>query len=131
VHNHRPNATNYRGINILDSSIVKLAPFPTCVTAIQKGVSCLATSTKEEIGIAENVLLYPNPFKDEVTIISEGREEKQLTLLNQLGQTLIFKKIEKGEEVSEIHFGATIPAGIYFLTIQAGGKISSYKLVKN
>lgn len=119
------------GINILDSSSVKLAPFPTCVTAIQKGVGCLATSTKEGVRTAESIILYPNPFEDKITIVSEGKAEKQLTLFNQLGQALIFKKIEKGEEVSEIHFGENLPSGVYFLTIQAEDKISSFKLVKN
>ncbi len=119
------------GISILDSSIVKLAPFPTCATAIQKGVGCLATSTKEGIEATENIILYPNPFEDKITIISEGKAEKQLTLFNQLGQALIFKKIEKGAEVSELHLGGIMPAGQYFLTVQAGDKISSFKLVKN
>jgi len=54
-----------------------------------------------------------------------------LTLFNQLGQALIFKKIEKGAEVSELHLGGIMPAGLYFLTVQAGDKISSFKLVKN
>jgi hypothetical protein len=119
------------GINILDSSIVKLAPFPTCATAIQKGVGCLATSAKEGIGIVENIILYPNPFEDKITIVSEGKAEKQLTLFNQLGQVLVVKKIEKGIETAEILLGVSIPAGVYFLTIQAEDKISSFKLVKN
>ncbi|MDW8332407.1 MAG: T9SS type A sorting domain-containing protein [Cyclobacteriaceae bacterium] len=119
------------GTNVLDSSIVKLAPFPTCATAIQKGVGCLATSTKEGIGTIESIILYPNPFEEKVTIVSEGMAEKHLTLFNQLGQILVVKKIEKGIETSEILLGGSIPAGVYFLTIQAEDKISSFKLVKN
>jgi hypothetical protein len=119
------------GTNVLDSSIVKLAPFPTCATAIQKGVGCLAASTKEGIGTIESIILYPNPFEEKVTIVSEGMAEKHLTLFNQLGQILVVKKIEKGIETSELLLGGSIPAGVYFLTIQAEDKISSFKLVKN
>ncbi len=119
------------GINIIDSSTVKLAPFPTCATAIQKGVGCLATSIKEGFITNEDVLVYPNPFEGKITIVSTGSSEKRLTLFNQLGQIVVFGKIEKGTEAFELHLPGAIPDGIYFLTVQAKGKISSFKLVKN
>jgi hypothetical protein len=119
------------GINILDSSIVKLAPFPTCATAIQKGVGCLATSTKEGFVANEDVMVYPNPFESKITILSTGESEKRLSLFNQLGQIVVSGKIEKGKEAFELHLGEGIPDGIYFLTVKVEGKISSFKLVKN
>jgi hypothetical protein len=131
---HRKNistADSDGGINVLDSSIVMLAPFPTCATAIQKGVGCLMTSTEEQISPIENIVLYPNPFEDKIIIVSESKAEKRLTLFNQLGQVMLVKKIEKGNETFEILLGDAIPSGVYFLAIEAEGKISSFKLIKN
>lgn len=119
------------GINILDSSIVKLAPYPTCATAIQKDVGCLATSTREEFSASQCVVVYPNPFDGNITIASTGESEKRFALFNQLGQIIDFGDIAKGTGIFELQIEKVLPAGIYFLTVQAEGKISSFKLVKN
>jgi len=119
------------GINILDSSIVALASFPACATAIQKGIGCLATSILERILIADDIEVYPNPFEDKITIVSTGQSEKRIALFNQLGQVVLTNKIEKGSAFFEIWPGAHIPNGIYFLMILDNEKITSFKLIKN
>ena len=118
------------GINVLDSSAVKLTPFPACATAIIKGVGCLVLSEKEGTAESQKISAYPNPFEQTITLTFSDLSEKTLTVFSQLGQVVKTLRVGQGAEDFELDLGASTPAGIYFLTIQEAKSSSSFKIIK-
>jgi hypothetical protein len=117
------------GIDVLDSSIVKLNPFPSCVKAISKGTKCLITSISDKIEIDNGITIYPNPFNDVITIKSERISNKTIELYNNLGQLVSRYTFEIGNNFKTINT-ANLQAGIYFVTIHDETKFTSFKLIR-
>lgn len=117
------------GIDVLDSSIVKLNPFPSCAKAISKGTNCLITSISDKIEIENGISIYPNPFNDIITIKSETISNKTIELYNNLGQLINRYTFDIGNDFKTIST-ANLQTGIYFVTIHDETKFTSFKLIK-
>ncbi len=90
---------------------------------------CSSCST---IGISENktfgLTIYPNPTRENITIISDAvLTNPKLSIRNSLGQVLLIKSYTS---TNEIQVELDVPIGIYFLQIEANGKIITKKIIK-
>ena len=85
--------------------------------------------------IAENWQLkaFPNPFSSSLNIdfhLDKNIKTAELKITNLLGQVLERKKLTDTEGVVSV--GASLPTGLYFIQIEAEGKVSrSVKVIKN
>ncbi|WP_169513175.1 T9SS type A sorting domain-containing protein [Hymenobacter aerophilus] len=76
---------------------------------------------------AGNVLVYPNPTADQVTIKVAGRAGKTaVTVTDLLGRTVL-----KGSADAAGNFSLrTLPAGNYVVLVQDGDTLTSHKVSK-
>jgi hypothetical protein len=89
---------------------------------------------KDTVHDIEAILhVYPNPFNSQVKIgyTLKNREHVNLKLYNSVGQEIVLLKNEiENPGLHEINYrNDKLPSGIYFLTINHGGKTESQKLV--
>jgi hypothetical protein len=61
----------------------------------------------------ENLLIYPNPFKNKITIEKTGGAETPLQIYNCLGSVIYSSQINSGTEVDL----SAETSGIYFIRI--------------
>lgn len=85
--------------------------------------NCNLTSNLIDNEINNVIQVYPNPFKDKLTILNIVGTEKYL-LFNQLGQV-----IYEGNQIQEQNF-EKLECGIYFLTISSLTNNRTYKLIR-
>jgi hypothetical protein len=78
----------------------------------------------------EAVWVYPNPTRDKLYVgMNHIAQGAVLTLSNSLGQILSHKTLENTPTETEISLGH-LPAGIYYLQIQAENQIFTEKIMK-
>ncbi|HLN73587.1 MAG TPA: cellulase family glycosylhydrolase [Prolixibacteraceae bacterium] len=77
----------------------------------------------------ENIIVYPNPFNDDIRI--EGLEAKtaQLEIYDTVGKLVFKDQLESGQN-SIIH-ASFLKKGIYVLRVHQNGIVSNVKIVKN
>jgi len=78
----------------------------------------------------ETMTIYPNPFVDVVSITSED-EIRQITVTNQLGETIFIKNFETSTVFKYDLRLASIKAGIYYVTIQSKNNSFYKKILKD
>lgn len=80
--------------------------------------------------IKESVVIYPNPFMESITILTDGNSldnEYELRILNTLGEEVLFSVINKTTTVIRTD---GVPSGIYFYNvIDNNNVIQSGKLI--
>lgn len=81
----------------------------------------------DEIDMLEHVVLYPNPVKDNVSLITDVRLQGYVySLTDNLGKMIIKGVINSERTVIDLQ---ELQTGLYFLTIEGQGK-KTYKLIK-
>ena len=74
----------------------------------------------------ENINIFPNPSHGPITVQLNGLNNVDLDLINIAGKKIVsLKNISDSKYVLD----GTLPAGVYFLTLQAEGESQTYKLV--
>ncbi|MEL6922780.1 MAG: M4 family metallopeptidase, partial [Bacteroidota bacterium] len=75
------------------------------------------------------VLLYPNPFTDQLTIEVERKDQQQLSLrlFNLIGQEVMHQQIN--EDIIRLSANE-LPAGSYWLQITDGERSSTHKVIR-
>jgi hypothetical protein len=81
--------------------------------------------TGSEIIVDDNVLIFPNPSSNYITI--ESLEIKALQIINYEGKILKSINIPEGKKTMDIGY---LPGGMYFLRIITDKEISILKLIK-
>ena len=84
------------------------------------------TLGNEDLELANDLLVYPNPAKDEFRIKSSSQVEKSITIINMVGK-IIYNKLIRNDEPIDISY---LSSGIYLLKIEEGTKFTTLKLVK-
>lgn len=93
---------------------------------------------KDTLGIENHsadygdVVIYPNPVSEDLNVLLPGNHDKisRLILLNCLGQE-VMEQLVTQDPAGKIALPLkSIPAGIYFLTVQTKDKIISRKIIK-
>jgi hypothetical protein len=83
-----------------------------------------------ELGMKEEIQLYPNPAFETFTIKTEKPfQDVRLELYNMNGQLIQFKEIPFLEE--EEFDISNLAIGVYFIQLQSGIKTKTLKLIKN
>jgi hypothetical protein len=86
------------------------------------------TALKSNIETSNEISIYPNPFKDLVTINSNNNSEKEIEIYSVLGQKLnTFSSKEKNIKINTSEF----INGIYFIKVKFDDKTILQKLIKN
>ena len=78
------------------------------------------------------ILLYPNPAKDELTVswITDAEEDLQVTCIDILGQQLMSKNYESSEVASGIKINtSTFSSGVYFIRVVQGDVVRTRRFV--
>lgn len=83
----------------------------------------------------KNILVFPNPFKKELTIKYKATAESSIGMMlySSTGQLLLKKNIQvsRGENIIQINEAAQLSPGVYVLRISGGAEsVSTIKLVK-
>lgn len=80
-----------------------------------------------EAGIANEVKLYPNPTKEQISIQWAGRDQFSIVIFNSLGKELLRSNSAGPARQLEI---AHLPTGVYFVELEADGVVFRSKFVK-
>ena len=73
---------------------------------------------------SNRIKVYPNPTTGSFSIILPEVAQAFVTLRNAVGQTVLLEEFENGKDL-ELNLEG--PAGIYFLTVEVGGRTSQRK----
>lgn len=82
----------------------------------------------EEMQDKATLKLYPNPFSDELRILSEKESIKEVVLLDMSG-----KQIKRYENLNtkEYKLNAThLPIGMYLISVRTEEGVENYKIIK-
>jgi hypothetical protein len=94
-----------------------------------KSNNCLQTiSSTQNKENTNNVLIYPNPTHEDITVSCENMTPQYLTLLDVNGKVLIHKK---GETPSTTFNLSDYPNGIYIIKINTNNGFIVKRLIKN
>jgi hypothetical protein len=91
----------------------------------------IVTAIEENIDIAVNIKIYPNPASDIVNISFEEPVDGEinLTILDSQGKLVKRDVIESAMTEKQINL-QELPAGIYYLRMNKGKLVNVYKVVK-
>jgi bacillolysin len=95
--------------------------------------SRILTSTKDELLKDDQLLIYPNPFADNlmIEVQQDKRQEVWLRIQDLLGRQLKQEKWTLGPGTTRQQISLEdLPAGTYVLQLRAGNKVSARKVVK-
>lgn len=96
------------------------ATAPTCTkSAIEKPVTQLS----------KNVIPFPNPFTDEITLEGNGEHISSVEVYDQPG-TLVLSLRNTEFKDNTIRFGKTLANGIYIIKVYRGNTLDTYKVIK-
>lgn len=82
----------------------------------------------EEFGSNEGIVVFPNPTKDLLNLVSENGIIESIVLTDLSGKLLLEKKFNKNS--GKINIGH-LPKGVYFLKISSGKNEIIKKIIKN
>jgi hypothetical protein len=90
-----------------------------------------ATSQRPTLGINDpifenEILLYPNPAKDELNLKWNASNNISVTIFNSIGQELSTLILTKDKSIIDI---SELQNGLYFLKVNDGNKTGIKKLI--
>jgi hypothetical protein len=91
-------------------------------------VATILGMNKATYGLNSNFNVYPNPSNDGMFTLETKAESAEISVVNTLGAEVASQSSEEGEEKIKLNL-SKLPAGIYFVKIRSGNKISSQKLI--
>ncbi len=91
-------------------------------------VTIAETTSDEEIELANEVTVYPNPVKNTVNVAIEGQVIDRIEVLDMAGKVILEKKVKQYQ--TELDMSVATP-GVYFVHIYTSQKIITRKLLKN
>lgn len=83
----------------------------------------------KENTLADNVSVFPNPFRNELNVSNSGSTEMTVTIADALGKTIYKTSIHtNSDEIIQTEF---LNNGLYFLNLNDGTTTVTKKMVKN
>lgn len=124
--------TGKYGVEMTDNSTGCSNYFESVYTYEENGVC--TTSAEDLLAKVEAIQIYPNPVQEQLFIkltTNQALENGNLILVNLLGQTLDSQVISAAVGEQQLSFDvANYPNGVYFVQLQNGTDISSWKVLK-
>lgn len=90
--------------------------------------SCISTSLSDKIAISKNIILYPNPANDEITISAKGVGQFDLNLYNSIGALIFNKQFNTNVAAIDIH---SLQPGLYLMMMKTKEGVITQKIIKN
>jgi hypothetical protein len=113
-----PTSTAIYTVNITNTNL-------GCSDTASVTVQVIVTGIKNQGGLKNEPVLYPNPTNGIVNIKGAGEQDVEVTVRNVYGETVL-----NVMSLPEIDLSG-VPDGIYYLTVKYGKtKILNYKIVK-
>ncbi len=123
-----PNAGNSGTIPAKNRYLYTPQSLTTCVEEI-------VTTVDENLSSEKNIIAFPNPFSDELSIsfFSENSEMIFVSLKDITGKMIFEKTVASRKGKNQIHIfeNNKLSNGIYFLQLQNTEEIMNLKIVKN
>jgi len=89
--------------------------------------NCVTTALNTEGWNIQNMIIYPNPTKNEI-FISSGFEIKSINIVNSIGQTVIRKNINNQSIAINV---SDLSKGMYIISVVSdNNKIENHKFIK-
>lgn len=104
---------------------------------LRSGVSCFSADRQEDIQAknsneiiesSSNVIVYPNPFNDQLTIRINGEESAShwVEIVNAYGDNVF-----KGNVTHDSQLGQQLPSGLYYVKVTDGNQVTTVtKVIK-
>jgi hypothetical protein len=89
--------------------------------------ACTGFNESAATTTADNVLVYPNPANNYITIELSANEATQIELFDVIGRRVISKNAES--KLTELDLSALVN-GVYYLKVASGNQTSTLKVVK-
>lgn len=127
------NDWTYRSVNLsqegYDGQTIFVAFINTTYDGFKLYLDSIEVWKEDPVGISElnnsNSIVYPNPFKDKVSIDSQ-QDISAIWLRDLSGKLLLFK--ENGQEITT----ENLPSGVYLISFQLNdGKVETQRIIKN
>ena len=100
--------------------------FTTLTQTVAVDLEC--TGISEESNSVQNIVMYPNPANDKVTVVMPSSDNYNLNIMNVLGAVVYSENIAKGVNEKTINV-STLPKGVYFLNLESANGKGSRKLI--
>jgi hypothetical protein len=105
--------------------------YTCCVTDLNGCSICISDSVSFTTSVNEishtAFSIHPNPFSNEIVVLSDINREAVITLYDYTGKIILFQKTTTaGTSINT----EGIAAGMYFLRVENGGGVRNYKVVK-
>lgn len=117
--------------NAGSGNIKVIARHPSCTDVeLNQQVQITPSTGLTEQAIMPNLLIYPNPANNSVTVSFESDKTAQIELLNAMMQNITEYNVlsNQGSVEKEIPT-SMLSSGLYFIRIQVNGQSGMYKLV--
>jgi curved DNA-binding protein CbpA len=86
----------------------------------------LSTSVASNKASLENVQMFPNPAKTEITIVTENNNTAQVIIYNQIGAKIKTAEINSAKNTINV---SDLESGIYFVSVEENNKLVTQKLI--
>lgn len=112
---------------MVSTSTVPINPNTCPVVSFPSSPLCNPTGVTEKTNISNLVSFYPNPAKNNLTVVNENSKALYAIVINALGQTVRSFNVETGRKIVEV---SDLPEGVYYVSISENEKmISTKKLI--
>ena len=89
----------------------------------------VTVSCKEDDLIVENTIsVFPNPTQSQLTIATNNYNDKLISVINQLGQTVLSIETQEPETVINMF---SFASGVYFIRIDSQNESTTVQVVKS
>ncbi|MGL4599482.1 MAG: T9SS type A sorting domain-containing protein [Bacteroidia bacterium] len=117
----------YDDVNL---GLLQYTPLVVCDTSILSGVLCdlsILTSSDEPVLINDDIVVFPNPASDAITVESSGMRITALELYDMSGRLLLLEKTSTNRNTISLE---NLAAGVYLLRITTEEGIISRKIIR-
>ncbi|MES2138502.1 MAG: PHB depolymerase family esterase [Bacteroidota bacterium] len=90
--------------------------------------SCITTGLSADLDISKNILVYPNPANDAITVSAKGQDQFELSLYNSIGALIFNKQFDTNVATMDIH---TLQPGLYLMMMKTKEGLITQKIIKN
>ena len=88
----------------------------------------VVVDTEEQLPLASELQIFPNPTNDQMTLSLSGAQMQSLSVYDQTGRLMLQQKLSFGER-EEVALGR-LPAGMYWLKVVTSDGVISQKISK-